>query len=297
MTKIYNTFDVIIEFYKHIYTIESYYNSQITISKDKPNPLLNAQKIWDENPVQLYYHSGVIFKSNLATIDSIKILIEKERFSDAITLLRNYRDNIFFDIYIKVACYKDDKKKIEKINTYIKSSTEKSGYSNEWLKYIYLYNEDVAKPIKIMLDVLNTNMNNFVHKNGLQYFKTNYIPLKNNLINKGTINSYLYAIFVFQYTYTFLLNPKYLFCGDYLINGNFKKMVEYFMELLETGEGLVVGNSLNLENLGINIPNNYEKKLDEFLLGLLENIKINYSDIYNQFKEIINLEEKFKEDL
>ena len=125
-----------------------------------------------------------IYNSVVKTLQSIIGCCEYVNIADAYTLLRKYRDDLFFYLYLIVVSDNSDLYNEEKANKH-ESYVEKwlkNELSNleikEVLKYISLSSKAKEGIIKYNLknsfNKIGKNLNNFVHSNGVDYYNKNY---------------------------------------------------------------------------------------------------------------------------
>lgn len=125
-----------------------------------------------------------ILNSIVQTLQSILVCCEYGNLADASTLLRKYRDDLFFSLYLIVVC--DDS------NFFNQSELNKDEkLINNWLKnelrglnigYVF---SQISKSTKLIeavkkynledsFNIIGKNLNNFVHSNGIDYYNKKY---------------------------------------------------------------------------------------------------------------------------
>lgn len=125
-----------------------------------------------------------IYNSVVKTLQSIIGCCEHGNIADAYTLLRKYRDDLFFYLYLIVISENSDFYIDKKTNTqeiYVEKWL-KNELSNlkitEILKYVSYSSKAKEGIIKYNLkdsfDKIGKNLNNFVHSNGVDYYNQNY---------------------------------------------------------------------------------------------------------------------------
>lgn len=169
-----------------------------------------------------------ILDSAARTLQSIKVCCEYGNIADANTLLRKYRDDLFFYLYVILVgrnCNVLSKEKLNKheenIRKWISNSLVNLNIA-EILKYIgqspNLCEAIKKYNLKESFSKIGTELNNFVHANGISFYNRSYTQYNQTDIQKITDKfiyniSYISIIFVFLLT---LINGKLIMSEDYI---------------------------------------------------------------------------------
>lgn len=132
---------------------------------------------------------NIILDSATRTVESIRYCIMNCNFADAYTLLRKFRDDIFYYLYLFSVYNKNSNeysynckmdKHEENIYDWI-NNRQNNLYIGDVLKYI-ANNLDILKAVKKFnlkksFDDLSDNLNNYVHSNGYLFYNQSYYRL------------------------------------------------------------------------------------------------------------------------
>jgi hypothetical protein len=173
----------------------------------------------------------IVFNSVILTSQSIRLCCKYGIIADANTLLRKYRDDLFFYLYLLFINEKAnhfDNKKISEHEKNIfnwKNNLLEDLYISKILMYIAsdkIISESVEKfNLKNSLIKIGKNLNNFVHGNGIEYYNKYYffyqekgIKKSKELTDKFIYNiNYITTVFIFLLA---LINGKYISSSDYI---------------------------------------------------------------------------------
>ena len=156
--------------------------------------------------------------------------------ADANSLLRKYRDDMFFYLYLKV--YDETKK----INSSHKNITKMENNIEHWIKndlsnlQIYEVLKEIAQSppvaeatqkynLKSYFDQIGERLNNYVHSNGVKYYNRNVNAYRGNELQEQ-LNSLLEDMQFITVTFMFLMTV----CAPYLI------MSTDYIDYLECGD-------------------------------------------------------------
>lgn len=177
---------------------------------------------------QIWYNIDTYLYSSIkGTLDSIRLVLEKGRISDAFSLTRKYHDTVVIDIYksIYAKTHQDlsaGKWVVEQINNWATNKGHLPWYE-PMIKYIQQYND--LEALHAYFDFGKTGKysnirklcNNYNHANSFYYIIMN----DNDILNKHRINELtrisdcVRDIFVFHFAYCISLNPHYIMASDY----------------------------------------------------------------------------------
>lgn len=179
-----------------------------------------ASHIWYNIDTYLYSSIG-------GTLDSIRLVLEKGRISDAFSLTRKYHDTVVIDIYKSMYAKKHqdmsvDNWVVKEINDWVNNKGRLPWY-DAMMKYIKQYNEfdtllsyfDFGETDKY--SNIRKVCNNYNHANSFYYIAMN----DNNIFNKHRIEELtrisdcVKDIFIFHFAYCIFLNPHYIMASDY----------------------------------------------------------------------------------
>lgn len=172
---------------------------------------------------------SIILDSARATLYSIQLCCENNNLADAYTLIRKYRDDLFFYLYIIYVNGNMDVFKESEMTKHEKNITE---WNNNNLKNLniceivkYIGTTDVAKhavkkyKLQQSFNNISEELNNFVHSNGKAYYNRPYMSYKNKEQTKNITENmkyqinYITSVFLFLLT---LINPIYISSTDYI---------------------------------------------------------------------------------
>lgn len=174
----------------------------------------------------------VILDSAIRTLQSIRICCEYGNIADANTLLRKYRDDLFFYLYIvSVGVNYDWLKADNEINkheanigSWINNSLNNLHIS-EMLKYIARTpktNEAVKKyNLQKSFDRIGKELNNFVHANGISYYNIPYqkFGFDGFVTAESVTENLIHNIKYFTVTFIFLITMTkqvFVMSDDYI---------------------------------------------------------------------------------
>ncbi len=183
-----------------------------------------------------YFYNGiniipinVILDSAHRSLNSIQLCCENCNLADAYTLIRKYRDDLFFYLYILYVQSNSDIFSENEINKHEKNIIKwgkdnlKSLNINEILRYIG--NSKFAKEAVIKYSLqdsfkkVSENLNNFVHSNGKSFYNKPYNYYSNNNLIKKYVEEIIYDINYITSTFIFLLiliREDYIMSTDYV---------------------------------------------------------------------------------
>lgn len=168
-----------------------------------------------------------LIDSAVRTLYSIKICSQNGNISDVNTLIRKYRDDIFLFLYF-IEASNNYSMLDEKTTTHEKNAAKwienklDSLHISAILKYL-ADNKIVAEVIdkhnlRKTWDVIGTNLNNYVHNNGISYTLLNYRYFDKKGIHRFTQDIILkieYITVIFMII-LILINPPYISSSDYV---------------------------------------------------------------------------------
>ncbi|EGT3605883.1 hypothetical protein GZ981_000929 [Clostridium perfringens] len=183
-----------------------------------------------------YFYNGtnivpinVILDSAHRSLNSIQLCCENCNLADAHTLIRKYRDDLFFYLYILYVQSNSDIFSENEINKHEKNIIKwgkdnlKSLNINEILRYIGKSKFAKEAVIKYSLQdsfkKVSENLNNFVHSNGKSFYNKPYNYYSNNNLIKKYVEEIIYEINYITSTFIFLLiliREDYIMSTDYV---------------------------------------------------------------------------------
>lgn len=174
---------------------------------------------------------NIILDSATRTVESIRYCIMNCNFADAYTLLRKFRDDIFYYLYLFSVYnknsdeysynYKMDKHE-ENIYAWI-NNRQNNLYIGDVLKHI-ANNPDILKAVKKFnlkksFDDLSNNLNNYVHSNGYLFSNQSYYRLSEKEKIKELCDEFgqklIYITIVFLFLLV-LIKPISIMSYDYI---------------------------------------------------------------------------------
>ena len=186
----------------------------------------NAYPFWDDKKTHLLQAQPI--KSVIYTLNSIKLCCEYGSISDANTLIRKYRDDLFFYLYLLEACNKKEQlqfpnsKHTNNIKKWFNNKLTSFNFNSDVIPYLKsnaTINEVINKyKLNDTWRVIFKNLNNYVHNNGVLYCTTNFCSLKD-----GDFKKLLYDVdFKIKYiainfvVFFILINPHFIMSSDYI---------------------------------------------------------------------------------
>lgn len=174
-----------------------------------------------------------MFISISQTLNSIKEVLSKLRFSDAYTLLRKYYDSFMINIYVNLSLHeKIDINNIEfsKINELLNKEIDNWYNGKNKIKDFgniskYIENSEKLKPITFILnknksnyDAIRERCNDFVHNNFYKNFVLNDYNSETykNLDLLNTFSNDLILLFIKHFAYLFYLDDTLMRSSDYM---------------------------------------------------------------------------------
>lgn len=203
-----------------------------------------------------------ILDSASRTVESIRYCCLNGNFADAYSLLRKYRDDIFYYIYMLVVGEKTDIMQFFELNNL--SVDEKNIY--DWAKnqqsdvYIGVVFKaiatlprvnDVIKKYKLKdsFDKLATKLNNYAHSNGHSYYNFSYKRMDMNRTIKKNCDEFEKAVIYITMSFLMVLiviRPglimaedyiDYLDCGDNPPDGSQYWVAQFVSEFISKHKG------------------------------------------------------------
>lgn len=175
---------------------------------------------------------NVVLESATRTIESIRCCCMSGNFADAYTLVRKFRDDLFYYLYLLVVADKSDLTKfvdLDKLSSDEKNiwdwthNKQKDLHIGSVLKCI-AFHPSAKKAIRIYglkasFDKISYNLNNYVHSNGYSFYNEPYSKLivkgkieeKCNELSEMTI--YITITFLFL---MILIRPLLIMSYDYI---------------------------------------------------------------------------------
>ena len=213
---------------------------------------------------------NIVLESASRTMESIRCCCMSGNFADAYTLLRKFRDDLFYYLYLLVVADKSDLTKfveLDKLSSDEKNiwewahNKQKDLYIGSVLKCTALH-PSAKKAIKIYglkesFDKIADNLNNYVHSNGYFFYNEPYSKLivkqkieeKCNGISEMTI--YITITFLFLMV---LIRPllimsydyiDYLDCGDVPPEGSQYWVAPFVSQFFEKYKNVLDENIIN----------------------------------------------------
>ena len=229
---------------------DKYEQNRILVSKDESfkqliNDIKSTKKFiynFDFLNFNRSYHfdgeNGIISIDNILdsahrSLHSIQLCCENCNLADAHTLIRKYRDDLFFYLYILYV----------KSNSDIFSKNELSKHEKNIIKWgkdnlkdlnineilIYIGKSDEAKDAisKYMLQKsfkkVSDDLNDFVHSNGKSFYNKSYQSYYNSKLIKENTDKIMYEIDYITSIFIFLL---ILIRGDYIASTDYTDSLE-----------------------------------------------------------------------
>ena len=185
------------------------------------------------SPSSVPFSINGILMSAEQTLESLESCCEKGNFSDSYVLVRKYRDDLFFYLYILLVNKENienfmaglsesprNKKQAENINKWLANKLENLHIS-EILKYIassQRLSEAVCKyNLKVSFDDIGKKLNNFVHANGISYYNKPFGHYRDDELMR-TCEDLQNALDYITVTFLFLsalCNPLSIMSSDY----------------------------------------------------------------------------------
>lgn len=170
----------------------------------------------------------IILNSCHATLGNIINCFKCFCLADAYNLLRKYRDDLFFLLYILVYDLKDKYKtdiEIQKMEANIERWC-KNKMNNLYIKTVLttIYEAEHLKDavnnygLKKSFDIISRDLNNYVHGNGQDFYNVNAGVLDKKEIEMQ-LNEFVYKVKYITTTFMFLLvlsHPSYIMATDYI---------------------------------------------------------------------------------
>ena len=170
-----------------------------------------------------------LLNSSLMTLENIKTCCVKFTLADAYTLLRKYRDDLFFCLYLisfdsmqKIGDTKKAEYMKEKILKWCNNNLT-GLYIGDILTAIYKSDIQVSVAIKRFklkeaFDSIATRLNNYVHGNGWIFYNSNIISYDEDAVRKELEDitrdiKYVSIVFIFL---LILCSPGYVMATDYI---------------------------------------------------------------------------------
>ena len=203
--KIFPILDSFIEFYNCVYMLGPDFITSGVISG-----LLNVDK--------------VVCGSLAGTLDSVRVVLKEGRINDAYALVRKYHDGIITGIYINVYIAENHSIQnyvVEKIQLWVKNK-QKLPSSEKMLDRIRKHVP--LKELERLFDFdglyyrIRRLTNGNTHYNKLYYLWMNNNMIYNTKRLKELDNLYvcILHLFIFHFSYIYLLNPEYMMSSDYV---------------------------------------------------------------------------------
>lgn len=200
------------------------YNKEFVYNLDELN-YCKVVKLDLDNP----FFTSIILNSARLTLHSIQLCCENCNLADAHTLIRKYRDDLFFYLYI---LYVDNNTKIfsDKEKTKHQKNIDKWKENDlsdlnitEILKYIGESDsskEAVKKyKLKNSFTKISKDLNNFVHSNGKSFYNRSYQYYIDTKLIEENVNKIKYEINYITSVFLFLLiliRENYIASTDYI---------------------------------------------------------------------------------
>lgn len=209
--------------------IDFFDNLEMLIGGRNIKPFLGRGKV--------YIFDTQLVRSAMFTLNSIKLCVEYGSISDCNTLMRKFRDDTFFYLYLlevdnnqEILC--DESESSERVQEHNKQLDYVIKWFNNELRNFdfkrniisYLRRNELVDQailnhnIQSEWDRICQNLNNYVHNNGLSFCVTNYEMFSPNKIEptlKEVIYKLEYIILVFV-TLFILIKPYYIMASDYI---------------------------------------------------------------------------------
>ncbi len=182
--------------------------------------------------MQQFVNANLILDSAMRTLESIRYCCLNSNFADAYTLLRKYRDDLFYYLYLLAVSESRFSNNLENLNHEI---TINEKYILEWidnkqkdlhitvvLKYLasmpILKNAILKFELQKSFDKLSKNLNNYVHSNGLIFYNKSCKRIKFFYNLDEECKNFSDALIFISITFLFLLalmRPISIMSKDY----------------------------------------------------------------------------------
>jgi len=172
---------------------------------------------------QIIFRNGILVSSE-QTLGSIHSCCQLGNFADVNILLRKYRDDLFFYLYITVTARKQatqDKKATQNIKSWIENNLDDL-YIGEVLKTIGKSSNlsDAIEKYNLQksFDQINTTLNGYVHAKGIKFYNklfSHYQDDELSTICKDIVSNlnHITTVFIFL---SALCNPISIMSTDYM---------------------------------------------------------------------------------
>lgn len=190
----------------------------------------------------------VKLSSTQMTLQSIQLCCENSSLADAHTLIRKYRDDLYFYLYI---LYVNSNMDILNNNEITRHEKNIVNWNNNNLKDIniteilkYIGESSIAKEavnkykLKKSFSKISNDLNDFVHSNGRLYYNRTYQYYYNVKSIKENVDKIKYEINYITSTFLFLL---ILIRPDYISSTDYVDYLEYGLEPIEGSQYWVAG--------------------------------------------------------
>lgn len=175
--------------------------------------------------------ANINLRSAARTLESIRYCCKNANFADAYTLLRKYRDDLFYYLYLLSVSDNSDiteyvdvghLKKEEKDIWDWAHNQQENLYISEVLKYIAFHS--AAKEavhefgLKELFDELADKLNDYVHSNGYKFYNRPYQMLNSHREVRNLCNDFCNSTLTITITFLFLtilIRPLVVMSTDY----------------------------------------------------------------------------------
>ena len=179
-----------------------------------------------------FINANIVLDSTARTVESIRYCCLNSNFADAYTLLRKYRDDLFYYLYLLAVAKNNTSNDFRNVNFKIDINEKhildwiNNKQKNLHIKFVLKYLASLPELKKAILkfdlqksfDELSNNLNNYVHSNGIIFYNRSCSVIKTYSRLDVECKNFSKAIIYISMTFVFLLalmRPLSIMSYDY----------------------------------------------------------------------------------